>query len=955
MTMHCLSRGPFGTIWLLALLAASPALGADAPARPPADRPFDPVVERPDAWRILSPGRITVAVNSRHTHGTPQALHLGLNKDLGDLEGKGIHKTPNLPFIWMDLPPDLDLSQYTQLTFWIKIAGARHGHLHVALSNQMRLWGKGVKPTHNNCPLDAGDWSRYTLSLGQLDEAERRGYRYLGIASANVGHQPDDALITDVWIDHWILSAAPIRKWEGWDADPTVVIVSQLGFRRCHDKLAVVHDKCPAKGFVVRNPETGAEAFKGRLRPVRNALAAYKVADFSRLTAPGRYVVEVGELKSLAFDIGDDAYVPGIALLSDWIFNMRCGCATALHGSCHLDDGTVVRYEGKGKDRKEISRQHLDLVGGWHDAGDVRTYYSYTFRMAKASLRARDCGWRRDRDSDGVDDLLDTARWAMLHLPKIRHPDDGRFLFKMEDWPDYRRGNYWTDNRIGSHDDRHAMDFWKPKMEAGAVGQAAASAGLFARRAGERFPQIARAALEAVEERWAVWFDSDSGRKPWRHKPIHVYRHGNQVATWGQGGLQLHLATGRLEYLEFARLCADNILGYQRRTFYEGGARPMCGEIFSWLRTAGDRDLPEEFLADLMLERPDDADYYRWRAALVRAANWWMKPTRHYWRPFGVPHLEVPARSFKKGFVGVPIELSPDTGAKLYLVPTAGGLQLGDTAHGIHRVAQALNDVELERLARWQVQWAVGHNPFNVSWICGLGADNIDQYYTFSQGRMPGSVSTGFGIRNDGVPRCVRPYGGETLTTSGARLLRAMIAVSEPARLRLTLRKGDKPWQGRVQVRWSVNREVVFEGATDAEGELAGLKLDGGQRYELLTPGVVCPLAVISGTTCERTIDLAKLLVLSAGKPRYVLPKQPFTIKLAVANRGRAPATTKIVVHAEDATTDAAERTVTVGPRQTETIPWPFVAGEGNRPYVLFFEPDGDRAAGLDVTGPILP
>ncbi len=929
-------------------------LAAAAASAGPAEKSFDSIVERPAAWRVVWPGRITAAVDSRRTHGTPAALHLGLNKDLGDLKGEGVHHTPNLPFIWLELPRSLDLSRYTRLTFWVKIAGARHGHLHIALSTRPRLWGKGVKRTLNNCPLDAGDWSRYILSLGQIDAAERRAYRYLGIGSANVGHQPDEAPVTQVWIDDWRLSTAPIRKWQGWDADPTVVIVSQLGFKRFHQKLAVVNARCPAQTFVVRDAATGAAAFEGRLTLLRSAVGAYKIADFTRLTRPGRYVVEAGKLKSLPFRIGDDAYAPAIAMLSDWIFNMRCGCRTGLHGPCHLDDAVFVRYKGKGKNRREISRQHLDLVGGWHDAGDVRTYYTYTFKLTYRLLRARECGWRRDRDRDGVDDLLDSARWGMRHLPKVRCPDDGRFFFKIEDWPDFRRGNYWTDNQPGTHDDRHAMDFWKPEMEADAVGQAAASAGLFMRRAGKRFPRIAQAALDAVKARWAVWFDPESGRKRWREKPIHVHGHGNHMAMWGQGALQLYLVEKKPVYLEFARLCANNIMGYQRRLFYQAGSHRLCGAIFRWHRTSGDRDLPEEFLADLMLELPRDADYYRWRAALIRSAEWWMKRTRAYWRPFSVSSLEIPARNFKEGFFGVPLEIGADGKVNYYLAPAAGGLQLGDTAFAMQRLAQALNDIELERLARWQVQWAVGHNPFNVSWICGFGPDHISQYYSFSQGRMPGSVSTGFGIRNNGVPRCVRPDGGETSTTAGARLLRAMIAVSEPARLRLTLRRGGRPWTGPVRVRWSVNREIVFEGRTDAQGKLPEIRLDGGQRYELLADRAAWPFDAVSGTAYEGVVDLDHVLALRADAPARVRAGKPFSVVLRVRNAGLAAATTTIRAHAEDAAPGAAARVVTVKPGETAAISWPFTAGKARRPYVVFFEPDGDRLAGVDATGAIV-
>ena len=928
--------------------------GVSPAAQPAPPRPLDELLEQTDQWKIDHPERVTVLVDSQETHDTPQALHLRWRKDLGKLDGAGTHRMPQVPSCWLRLPDDIDLTLYTRLVFHVRIRGTDHGHLHVSFSNQPRLWGEGVVKRSSNEPLDAGDWSAYTVTLADLEETDTRAFRWLGISSVNVGHQPHEAPVMDVWLDDVNLTAEPLRQTEGWNADPTVIIVNHAGFRRHHEKHAVLNGENPGAEFVVRRQPDGEEAFRGRWRKVASAAGTYKVADFTALTDPGAYTVETGELSSSRFSVGDDAYDACIELLSDWVFNMRCGRRTGLHGPCHTDDGTLVLYEGDGDQRKEVSRKHVDVVGGWHDAGDIRTYYSYTFWMSHQSLRARECGWMRDRDDDGVDDFLDSALWGVKHLPKIRHPSDGRFFFKIADWPDYRRGNYWTDAVVGTDDDRHLMDFRSEGGNVDSTGRACASAGLFARVGRDRYPEVARRALEAAEARWRTWFDPAEGRKKWREGPLHVHRHGYHIAKWGQGGLQLHLATGAPVYLDFARVCAEHVLGYQRRTFFAGNPRPLCGEIFSWLRTLPDRDLPEEYIADLMLELPDDADYCRWRAALVRVANWWMKPTRHFWRPFSVPHLEVPKQSFEDGWFGVPIEMSPDAGVVRYLVPTAGTLQLGDTAQGLQRVAQALNDPELERAARRQVQWAIGHNPFNVSWVCRFGSDSIDQFYSFSQGRMPGCVSS-FGIGNDGIPKCRRPNGGEPITTSGARLLRAMVAVTQPARLRLTVKNGATPWTEPVEIRWPRGGQTVFSGKPAGDGTVPGVSLDGGQDYELVCGRTVIPLPAISGTTYERTVDLSRVLVLAADTPRYVLPGQPFTVQLRAENRGTGPLSTTISVHTEDATTGTAERSVTVAAGETTAVPWTFTAGEANRPYVLIFQPDADRHATLDVTGPILP
>lgn len=913
---------------------------------------LDSVVECAEKWQTTTPDRVTLAIEGEETHGTAKSLHFTWKKDLGNIAGTGLPTAPQLPICWMELPADLDLSKFTRFTFWAKISGTRHGHLHVAFSNKPAFWGKDVKNHINNSPLDAGDWSQYQVTLGHIDPFERKTYHWMGIGSISVGHQPDESDTMHVWLDDFVFTDTPLRKWKGWGADPTVVIVSQAGFRRFHQKLAVIDGANNAQEFIVCDAASDAKVYNGSLKPLKSAVGSYKIADFTTLTKPGRYSVQAGALKSLPFTIGDDAFTHCIEMLDDWIFNMRCGCATALHAPCHLDDATFVRYQGEGKDRKEISRQHLDLVGGWHDAGDVRTYYNYSYWMAHQSLRTRECGWGRDRNKDGVDDLMDSALWAMRHMLKLRNPDDSTLLFKIEDWPDYRRGNYWTDNKIGTPDDRHVMH---PPELVEYVGLACASAGLFARVAGKDYPQLAAAGLKLAEERWNAWLNPASGKIRWREKPIMVdHGHGYNVAKLGQGSLQLYLATKKPIYLDFARYAADTIMSYQRRVFYPNGPRPMCGEIFSWVRTFIDRDLPEEFLADLMLELPDSPDYLRWRAALVRAAHWWMKPTREYWQPFALPHLEVPVKEFKEGYFGVPLERGTNNEVVRYLLPTAGWQQLGDTAHAIQRVAQALNDLELERLARWQVQWAVGHNPFNVSWICRFGGDSIDQFYSFSQGRMPGCVS-GFGLDNNGVPMCVRPYGGEPYTSPGVRLLRAMIATNEPARLRLTLRNGTEPWSGQVYIKWPITGETVFAGRPDAAGQLSEIKLDGGQRYELICGDAVLPLPVISGTVYERTIDLAHLLVLSANAPPTVKPNTNFTIELFVHNIGLSPLTTHITAYAEDAISECAMHTVELAQGESKRISWPFKAGEATRPYIVIFGLMKDQSAYLDVTGAILP
>ena len=254
----------------LFLALATVAIAAD---EGPADVHLDTTFEQPDQWRLVEDdpacravGRLEIRLDAAQTHGTPKSLLMAWNKNLGDLGGTGIHMTPIAHMGAAKFPDDLDLSQYTSLKFWAKMAGTRHGGFCLCIGNQPRMWGKGVKRTFAHAPLDVGDWSEYLLPIGHADAKERKDYRWLVIGCANMGHFPDEASVMKTWVDDFVLTAEPMRKWQGWDADPTVVIVSQLGFRRFHEKLAIVGGKEKAREFMLRDESSGAEACKGGWR-----------------------------------------------------------------------------------------------------------------------------------------------------------------------------------------------------------------------------------------------------------------------------------------------------------------------------------------------------------------------------------------------------------------------------------------------------------------------------------------------------------------------------------------------------------------------------------------------------------------------------------------------------------------------------------------------------------------
>lgn len=99
-------------------------------------------------------------------------------------------------------------------------------------------------------------------------------------------------------------------------------------------------------------------------------LGRYAVLDFSPVTARGGYQIQYGATRSVPFLIYRDLWKRCFRLLLEWYRAASCGEAVpGYHEACHLED--CRRPDG----------QTVDLVGGWHDAGDLRKWTSTMARL----------------------------------------------------------------------------------------------------------------------------------------------------------------------------------------------------------------------------------------------------------------------------------------------------------------------------------------------------------------------------------------------------------------------------------------------------------------------------------------------------------------------------------------------------------------------------------------------
>jgi len=148
--------------------------------------------------------------------------------------------------------------------------------------------------------------------------------------------------------------------------------------------------------------------------------------NFSSFTKPGRYWLQVGNVRSPEFEIGDNVYKGAADFCLRYMRQQRSGFNPFLEDSCHTHDGYVLYGEKAGiKDST-----HMEVVGGWHDASDYLQYASTSANATYHLLMAyRDFPkvFGDQRLANGLDgknglaDVLDEAKWGLDWLLKM-HP-----------------------------------------------------------------------------------------------------------------------------------------------------------------------------------------------------------------------------------------------------------------------------------------------------------------------------------------------------------------------------------------------------------------------------------------------------------------------------------------------------------------------------------------------------
>ena len=162
------------------------------------------------------------------------------------------------------------------------------------------------------------------------------------------------------------------------NTDPTKYIrINQVGYFPGSIKKAVVVD-VKKDGFYIKNSE-GATVFKGKLSKPQywdKSGEEVRIADFTKLTKPGKYVFYVEELdKGCPFNINQDIYGQPFkaALKSYYLIRASMPIEKKYAGKYARKEGhpdSVAYFHpsaGRGEGKASSSK-------GWYDAGDYNKY-----------------------------------------------------------------------------------------------------------------------------------------------------------------------------------------------------------------------------------------------------------------------------------------------------------------------------------------------------------------------------------------------------------------------------------------------------------------------------------------------------------------------------------------------------------------------------------------------------
>ena len=556
------------------------------------------------------------------------------------------------------------------------------------------------------------------------------------------------------------------EKVSGWTPAGHTVAYSGTGYALDDSKTAIVSPDLYTDGktFLLLNDSNGEVAYEGKLKTEQTTIGRFGVMDFTDFRHPGSYRLQVdGKALTSPFRIGGDNLWDNSAWrVLNYIFCQRCGHPVpGKHATCHTD----LFSEHNGL--------RIPYSGGWHDAGDLSQQTLQTGDVAFALLEA----YNRQKTTNPAlaARLLEEAEWGIEFILKNRYGDG------------YRASSMglliWQDGIQNSLDDIHTVRVQNLAFDNFLYAGYEAYAALTI----NRDPMLQEHLRRVAEEDFAFAtekFERD-GFDTFKQMYEHSYNtsHSQYMATISWSASMLYRLTGKPRYAETAAEAIRYTLECQRTQplkdkdgtcgfFYRDKSRKSIVHYIHQSR----EQVYMQALALLCETQPEHPDHPKWANA-IRLYGDYLKGLMKYTAPYGMlPGGVYHKDEYQDSTAFYSLHLFPPADAReRYTEQLKRGVKL-DKEHYVKRFpvwfsifngntavhlstgkaaaicGRFLHDEELLRIAREQLYWTVGKNPFGQSLIYGEGY-NYPQLNSFSSGEMTGEMPVGIRtLGDDDIP-----------------------------------------------------------------------------------------------------------------------------------------------------------------------------------------------------------
>jgi hypothetical protein len=586
---------------------------------------------------------------------------------------------------------------------------------------EVRLDGTTGQLLGTLTPVSTGSWATWKDTTVSLSAATGSHTLYLVAAGSTAG------IINLDWIE---LSAS-----SGSAAAAPLFHLNHLGFDTMGPKHVVVEGADGlGRYYIVGSDHTAV--WCGSLSTIAfsawGSSNSFYAVDFTELTRPGSYRLQIGNAISDPFEISDSH-----------LFAATFASVLGYFKSSRADDADVWAADASIPFFGNSAR--ADVRGGWYDAsGDISKYLSHLsyanfMNPQQIPLVAWALAWVYDQGgtalaaSGSAPALQAEALWGADYLLRVLDPTGYFYINVFDGWS----GNVGARQICafeGQYGDMTA-DFQSALREGGGMSIAA----------------LARAA------RWKADGAFTSAQYLAGAKSAFDYLNTNGVKYCDDGkenviddytGLlaasELFATTEDATYLQAARARATSLIGRLGAEGYfiaDGASRPF------W--HASDAGLPTVALARYVQVETDASNRTLAKQAIQKHLDYLLGVTSAVANPFGYARQHIAA-----GTVSFFIPHDNESGywwqgenarlASLAAAALMGAKVLGTTG---------TQDLDLLRFAGNQIDWILGNNPYDICFLNGSGRNNPPPYCASKPqaGTLVGGIANGItGSNADG-------------------------------------------------------------------------------------------------------------------------------------------------------------------------------------------------------------